>query len=66
MVKKPTYEELEQRFKELEESAFKYKQVEEVLHETEEQYRDLVENVNIGIYRNTGGPHGVDFQIILT
>jgi len=26
--------------------------------ESEEQYRTLVENVNIGVYRNTGGPHG--------
>jgi PAS domain S-box-containing protein len=26
--------------------------------QSEEQFRTLVENVNIGVYRNTGGPHG--------
>ena len=31
---------------------------EAALLETEELYRTLVENVNIGVYRNTGGPHG--------
>lgn len=34
------------------------RQVEEALGESEEEYRSLVENVNIGVYRNTGGPHG--------
>ncbi|HEA64701.1 MAG TPA: PAS domain S-box protein, partial [Candidatus Aminicenantes bacterium] len=29
----------------------------------EEQYRTLVENLNVGIYRNTGGPKGTFLQI---
>ncbi|MBM4145163.1 MAG: PAS domain S-box protein [Nitrospira sp.] len=36
----------------------KRRKAEKGLKESEEQYRTLVENVNIGIYRNTGGPHG--------
>ncbi len=28
------------------------------LHESEEKYRTLVENLNVGVYRNTGGPQG--------
>ena len=28
------------------------------MKESEEKYRTLVENLNIGVYRNTGGPHG--------
>lgn len=34
------------------------KRVEEALRDSEEKYRSLVENVNIGIYRNTGGTYG--------
>ncbi len=34
------------------------KHAEQALHTSEEKYRTLVENVNIGVYRNTGGPHG--------
>jgi len=30
----------------------------EALLEREEKFRTLIENVNFGIYRNTGGPHG--------
>jgi PAS domain S-box-containing protein len=35
-----------------------YKVTARALHATEEDYRALVENVNIGVYRNTGGPNG--------
>jgi len=34
------------------------KKVEEALRESEEKYRTLTENVNVGIYRNTLGPEG--------
>jgi len=35
------------------------KKVLEAFQESEMRYRSLVENVNIGVYRNTGGPKGV-------
>ncbi len=34
------------------------KQAEDTIRESEEKFRTLVENVNFGIYRNTGGPQG--------
>lgn len=49
MSKKPTYEELEQRNKELEKEAFKRRQAEEALRESENNFRALAENVNDGI-----------------
>ena len=44
MVKKPTYEELEQKVKELEKEALRHKELEEVLGKSKEQYHDLYEN----------------------
>ncbi|HEA68912.1 MAG TPA: PAS domain S-box protein, partial [Desulfobacterales bacterium] len=44
MAKKPTYEELEQRIKELEKESDERKRAEEALRKSEEKYRDLFEN----------------------
>ena len=49
---------LQIKVSELERMANKHKGVQEALSDSEEQYRALVENVNIGVYRNTGGPQG--------
>ncbi len=49
MARKPTYEELEQRIKELEEEADKSKQTEETLRETEERFRSIYEESPVGI-----------------
>lgn len=49
MSKKPTYEELEQRIKELEKEAVKSKQTEETLRQTEERFRTIYEESPIGI-----------------
>ena len=46
---KPTYEELEQRIKELESSEAEYKRNEEMLRHREERFRVLIENIDIGI-----------------
>ena len=46
MGTKPTYEDLEQRVKELERESFKLKQVEMALRHSEEKYRELVESAN--------------------
>lgn len=50
--------ELRQRIAELEKSETKRKEAAEALRDSDEKYRTLVENVNIGVYRNTAGPHG--------
>jgi len=50
MARKPTYDELEQRVKELEKETLEHKRVEEVLRESEEKYSKLVENSLTGIY----------------
>jgi PAS domain S-box-containing protein len=49
MARKPTYEELEQRVKELEKEAIERTHVEEALPESEERYRLLFEQSPIGV-----------------
>ena len=44
MSEKPTYEELEQRVKELERDSIVHRQVEEALRESEKKYQDLYDN----------------------
>jgi PAS domain-containing protein len=44
MIRKQTYEELEQRFKELEKEIAKYKRVEADLLESEARYRAIVDD----------------------
>lgn len=46
MAKKPTYEELERRIKELENETFERRKAEEALRETVESYRTLVESTS--------------------
>jgi len=49
MARKPTYEQLEQRAKELEKESVEHNRVEEALRESEEKYRSLVKDSMHGI-----------------
>ena len=53
------YDEALARFiADLAEQAIKVIETKQSLHESEEKHRTLVTNLPVGIYRNTGGPHG--------
>ena len=49
MTKKPTYEELEKRVKELKKEAIRLKQIEEALLQSEERYRTIFESTGTAI-----------------
>ena len=49
MAKKPTYEQLEQRVKDLEKEVSKYKMTYEALRESEERFNLLFNNMSIGV-----------------
>jgi diguanylate cyclase (GGDEF)-like protein/PAS domain S-box-containing protein len=57
MTRKPTYKDLEQRIRELEEALIKGKQAEESLRESEGRYRALVENASDIVFRTDGSGH---------
>ena len=61
MAKKPTYEELEQRVRELEKDSIVRRQIEEALRESEERFRTLIEQSPIAIQVMT--PDGRIVQI---
>ncbi|MFH1950952.1 MAG: response regulator [Pseudomonadota bacterium] len=50
MDKKPTYEELEQRLKELEKEIKKHEQIESALRQSDEKYRSILESIEDGYY----------------
>ncbi len=58
MPEKPTYEELEKRVMDLEQESARGREAEARLRESEEEHRTLIENLSVGVYRNTGGPKG--------
>ncbi len=58
MPEKPTCEELETRVMELEKARARGSEAEARLRKVEDDYRTLVENLSVGVYRNTGGPTG--------
>jgi len=55
MAKKPTYQELEQRVKELEKEAAKRKSAEKELRESEELFRRLFEQSNGAVFIHQSG-----------
>jgi len=50
MIAKPTYEQLEQQLRELQQDALDREHVEAVLRESETKYRTLVENIQDGVF----------------
>jgi PAS domain S-box-containing protein len=51
MAKKPTYEELEKRIRDLEEAEVERQRTEDALKKSEEMYRRLIESAVVGIYQ---------------
>jgi PAS domain S-box-containing protein len=58
MARKPTYEELEQRVKQLEAEAVRYRQVEKNLQESEARFSTFMDNIPAVVYlKNESGQH---------
>lgn len=55
---KITLEALQKRITALKKAAAVRRQIETALHESEEKYRTLTENITVGIFRSTPGPKG--------
>ncbi len=51
MSEKPTYQELEQRVRELEKAESERKRAEEAMRESQDKYRNLFNNAQVGIFR---------------
>jgi len=49
---------LEKSITKLQNEITERKRAAEALRESEEEHRTLIENLSVGVYRNTGGPHG--------
>ncbi|MFZ0482683.1 MAG: PAS domain S-box protein, partial [Desulfobacterales bacterium] len=64
MAEKPTYEELEQRIKELGKRVLKRKLVEEALRTSEKRYKDLSDHMNDGVAIYRAENDGEDFVFI--
>jgi PAS domain S-box-containing protein len=62
-MSKPTLDRLQKRIKELEKADAVHKRVQEALQESEEKYRTLTENINVGIFRSTPGSRGKFLEV---
>ncbi len=58
MAKKPSYEDLDQKVRELERECLGHKMYEAKLQDSEERYRALIRNIPVGLYRITPGAKG--------
>lgn len=57
-MSRPSYEELENRIRDLERTDTELKQIQQALLESEAKYRTLTTNIGVGIFRSTPGPKG--------
>jgi PAS domain S-box-containing protein len=60
---KPILGRLKKRISELEKTDAVHKRVQQALQESEEKYRTLTENINVGIFRSTPGSRGKFLEV---